>query len=71
MDSAVQGGANPDEHSGTTSKRADLWESESNRNAAKRSLRFIAEEVRNGALEGVIGIQLVNESARDSKDMYR
>jgi hypothetical protein len=35
----------------------------------KRALVFIAEEVRNG-LEGVVGIQLVNEAAWEAKGMY-
>lgn len=65
---AVPGGANPNEHSGTNSGKAELWHHKSNLELATRCLCFIAHEVRN--MDGVIGIQLCNEADGDAPGMY-
>ena len=67
----LPGGANNNEHSGTTSNKAELWGNRKNLEHAKRCLLFMAQEVKNG-MQGVTGIQLCNESAWEapSKGMY-
>ncbi|KAI8936609.1 hypothetical protein NX059_007008 [Plenodomus lindquistii] len=66
---ALPGGANPQEHSGTNSGRAEFWNSPSNRALGIRCSQFIANEARNG-LE-IAGIQLVNEAEWEARDMYQ
>jgi aryl-phospho-beta-D-glucosidase BglC (GH1 family) len=65
---AVPGGANGDEHSGTTSGKAELWETRKHRKLALKCLSFIAKEAR--AMPGVIGIQAVNEACHGAAGMY-
>lgn len=67
---AVQGGANREEHSGTTSGKAELWDNQHYRGSAKSALVYIAEQVRSGALQGIVGIQIVNEATHHSPGMY-
>ena len=67
---AVPGGANAEAHSGTSSGKAELWANKSNLNLATSCLTFIAEEIVKG-MDGVIGIQVCNESAWDPPKMYR
>jgi aryl-phospho-beta-D-glucosidase BglC (GH1 family) len=68
---ALPGGANKDAHSGSGNGKADLWESKKNKELGKKALVTIAQEVaQGGQLEGVIGIQLVNEAAWAAKGMY-
>lgn len=64
----LPGGANPQDHSGTNAGKAELWTSRSNRDLATRALLFIAQQVRN--LEGVAGLQIINEAEWDAKGMY-
>ena len=66
---ALPGGGNNEAHSGSGSGKAEFWSSRKNMELGKRALVYIAEEVKNG-LEGVIGIQLVNEAAWEAKGMY-
>jgi len=66
---AVPGGANTDEHSGSTSGKAELWGRRKNLDLAKQALVFIAHDVRAG-LDGVVGIQVCNEAVWDAKGMY-
>ncbi|KAL9111894.1 MAG: hypothetical protein Q9227_003744 [Pyrenula ochraceoflavens] len=66
---AVPGGANPHEHSGTSSGQAKLWNDKSNLSLATHCLTFIAHETTQN-LPGVIGIQLCNESIWDPLGMY-
>ncbi|KAG0649690.1 hypothetical protein D0Z07_3962 [Hyphodiscus hymeniophilus] len=68
---ALPGGGNKDAHSGSGTGKAEFWGSRRNMDLAKHALVFIAQEVsRGGPLEGVIGIQLVNEAAWQAKGMY-
>lgn len=64
----LPGGANPNDHSGTDSSKAEFWNSRSNRDLATRCILFIAQQARN--MEGVAGIQIVNEAEFDAKGMY-
>jgi hypothetical protein len=66
----LPGGANKEEHSGTTSGKAELWGNGRNLEMGKEALGWIAREVRHGGLDGVVGIQVVNESVWDAKGMY-
>jgi len=66
---AVPGGANKDEHSGSTSGQAELWGRRKNLDLAKRALVFVAREIQAG-MDGVIGIQACNEAVWDAKGMY-
>ncbi|ORY12515.1 glycoside hydrolase superfamily [Clohesyomyces aquaticus] len=66
---ALPGGANGNEHSGTNSGKAELWGSATNRELGVRCCQFLAQEISHG-LEGVIGIQVVNEADWGSERMY-
>jgi aryl-phospho-beta-D-glucosidase BglC (GH1 family) len=66
---ALPGGANKDAHSGTSSGKADFWGNKRNMDLATRCLAFMAEEVKCG-MDGVIGLQVVNEAVADAKGMY-
>jgi len=67
---ALPGGANPHMHSGTSSGKAGLWSSSKNLALAKKCIVFVAEEIKRGKLEGVIGIQICNEAAYGAKGMW-
>jgi aryl-phospho-beta-D-glucosidase BglC (GH1 family) len=67
---ALPGGANGEEHSGTHSGKAELWGNRRNLDAARKALGFIAREVHGAPMEGVVGIQIVNEAVWDAKGMY-
>jgi aryl-phospho-beta-D-glucosidase BglC (GH1 family) len=56
----LPGGANPQDHSGTNSGKAELWSSRSNKDLAIRCLSFITQQARN--MEGVAGLQVINEA---------
>jgi aryl-phospho-beta-D-glucosidase BglC (GH1 family) len=64
----LPGGANPQDHSGTNSGKAELWSSRSNKDLAIRCLSFITQQARN--MEGVAGLQVINEAEWDAKGMY-
>ncbi|KAK4554856.1 Glucan 1,3-beta-glucosidase 3 [Recurvomyces mirabilis] len=64
----LPGGANPQDHSGTNSGKAELWSSKGNRDQATRCLCFIAQQAR--GMEGVAGLQIINEAEHDAKGMY-
>ncbi|KAF2767775.1 glycoside hydrolase [Teratosphaeria nubilosa] len=64
----LPGGANPQDHSGTDFNKADFWGSRSNRELAVRCLCFVAQQARN--MEGVAGIQIINEAERNAKGMF-
>jgi hypothetical protein len=49
---------------------ADLWSSEANLTLALRCAGFLAEQIRRG-LQGVVGIQLVNEANWNALNMYQ
>ncbi|WPG98301.1 glycoside hydrolase [Acrodontium crateriforme] len=64
----LPGGANAQDHSGTDSKKAEFWGSKNNRNLGLRCICFIAQQAK--GMEGVAGIQIVNEAEHNAKDMY-
>jgi len=66
---ALPGGANNGDHSGTNSGKAELWGSRKWLDLAIRCLLFIAHEAR--SIDGVIGIQIVNESEYNAKGEFR
>lgn len=65
----LPGGANAEDHSGTSSHKAALWGNKKNLELAKQSLHFIACEIHNG-MHGVEGLQIVNESTHNAEGMY-
>lgn len=65
---ALPGGANPDEHSGTNSGEAQLWENPANLELASKCVEFVAKDVKE--LDGIIGIQICNEAVPGAKGMY-
>lgn len=67
---ALPGGANTDNHSGTSKGKAELWAHKSHMELGKRCLLFMAEAVAQGKVEGCIGIQVCNEAAYGAKGMY-
>ena len=67
---AAPGGANGENHSGTSMGKAQLWGNTFNLDLLIRCLCFMAQEVANG-MEGVTGIQIVNEAKWNSPGMYR
>ena len=64
----LPGGANAQDHSGTNSGKAEFWSSHSNRSLGTRALAFVAQQVR--GMEGVAGIQIINEAEGGAKGMY-
>lgn len=64
----LPGGANSQEHSGTNSARTELWGSSKNLQLATKCACFVVEEAK--GMEGVAGIQIVNEAEADAKGMY-
>ncbi|OQO03206.1 hypothetical protein B0A48_11461 [Cryoendolithus antarcticus] len=64
----LPGGANSQEHSGTNSGKTEFWSSSSDQDIATHALCHIATETRN--MDGVLGLQLVNESEANAKGMY-
>jgi aryl-phospho-beta-D-glucosidase BglC (GH1 family) len=66
---ACPGGANGEQHSGTSSGVAGLWGNTANLTLAQQCLVFIASEVHTG-MPGVIGIQLCNEAIANAPGMY-
>lgn len=68
---ALPGGANDQDHGGTSSKKAELWGNRRNLELAKRCLLFMAEEVAGGRIKGCVGIELCNEACWDAKGMYK
>ncbi|KAI9849426.1 MAG: Glucan 1,3-beta-glucosidase 3 [Sclerophora amabilis] len=66
---AVPGGANPDEHSGTSSGKAELWSNKQNLSLAQNCLVFIAQQAR--TMDGVVGIELVNEATANAPGLYQ
>ncbi|CAL3964140.1 unnamed protein product [Diplocarpon coronariae] len=63
----VYGGANGEAH-GSGTGRADLWDSRENRDSCKRAIGWIASQLRE--MDGVVGIQAVNEATHNAARMY-
>lgn len=70
---AVPGGANPQEHSGTNSKRCELWDHSRHQNSALNCLGYMAHQIFQERLEGVVGLQICNEAEGWAQDrgMYQ
>ncbi|KAF2210973.1 glycoside hydrolase family 5 protein [Cercospora zeae-maydis SCOH1-5] len=66
----LPGGANAQEHSGTNSGKAEFWgkKGKKNRDFGTRVVCFVAKEMK--AMEGVAGVQIVNESEWEAEGMY-
>ncbi|KAK0322070.1 Glucan 1,3-beta-glucosidase 3 [Friedmanniomyces endolithicus] len=64
----LPGGANPQDHSGTDSNKAELWTSRSNKDLATRCVLFVAQQAR--SMDGVAGLQIINEAEYGAKGMY-
>lgn len=68
---ALPGGANDQDHSGTNSGKAELWQHEYNIELAVKCLVAIAEEIASGAIgPNVIGLQLCNEATCNAPGLY-
>jgi hypothetical protein len=67
---AVPGGANPNDHSGTNSGKAELWANGYPIDLAVKCLVFIAQEISDYKLANVIGLQLCNEASFDAPGLY-
>ncbi len=67
---ALPGGANDQDHGGTSSKKVELWGNSKNLELAKRCLLFMAEEIARGKIPGCVGIELCNEACWGAKGMY-
>lgn len=67
---ACPGGANAESHSGISTHKAELWGTDFNISLTKQCLCFIAAEVKNRGLEGVVGLQLCNEAISNAPGMY-
>ncbi|KAF1919151.1 glycoside hydrolase superfamily [Ampelomyces quisqualis] len=65
---ALPGGANGQEHSGTNSGRAELWNSASNRALGVLCCQFLARDAQTAS--GIVGIQLANEAEWNAPAMY-
>ncbi|KAF2786437.1 glycoside hydrolase family 5 protein [Melanomma pulvis-pyrius CBS 109.77] len=66
---ALPGGANAAEHSGTNSGTARFFASNQYRDLSIRCCKYIAQEIKDG-IDGVVGLQLVNEADWESERMY-
>jgi len=67
---AVPGGCNGNDHSGTTSGKADHWNSKSNRQLSKSCLTFITNELAQGKIPNATGLQFCNEAEHNAPHMY-
>lgn len=66
---ALPGGANDQDHSGTSSHKAELWENPKYLETAKFCATWLATQVKNDVLKGCIGIQLCNEASAGAKGL--
>lgn len=65
---ALPGGANGDAHSGVGSGKAEFWGNRKNMNLATRCVAFLAKEI--SGMDGVVGLQVVNEAVWNAEGMY-
>jgi len=68
---ALPGGANDQDHSGTSSHKAELWENPQYLRTAKFCATWLATQVKNDVLKGCIGIQLCNEASAGVKGLFK
>lgn len=67
---ALPGGANDQDHSGTSSHKAELWENPKYLETAKFCAMWLATQVKDDVLKGCIGIQLCNEASAGAKGLF-
>jgi hypothetical protein len=69
---ALPGGANKDEHSGTSSGAANFWHNSGYQELGRRCALFVAEQINqsNHLRDGVAGLQLVNEALYGADGLY-
>lgn len=65
---ALPGGANPGEHSGTNSGKAEFYANRKYKNLATECICFIAKET--CKTEGIAGVQIVNEAEWGAPGLY-
>ncbi|KAL1971110.1 hypothetical protein VTN77DRAFT_61 [Rasamsonia byssochlamydoides] len=68
---ALPGGANPHNHSGTDSGKAELWNSVHNLGLSRDCIAFIIREVTDHNMSGVIGVQVCNEPMWNAPGIHR
>ncbi|TKX18959.1 cellulase-like protein 8 [Elsinoe australis] len=64
----LPGGANPNDHSGTDSGKAEFWERKGNVELGVRCVEFVVGELRGE--ENLVGVQVVNEAEWGAKGMW-
>ncbi len=67
---SLPGGANDQDHSGTSSGKAELWGNRGYLELAKRGVVFMAGEVKMGRVRGCLGIQMCNEACWGAEGMW-
>ena len=67
---SLPGGANDQDHSGTSSGKAELWGNPWYLELAKRGVVFMAGEVKRGTVRGCAGIQICNEACWGAQGMW-
>ena len=67
---SLPGGANDQDHSGTSSGKAELWGNRGYLELAKRGVIFMAGEVKRGRVRGCLGIQICNEACWGAQGMW-
>lgn len=67
---ALPGGANIQDHSGTNSGAAELWNNVPNLALSEKCLEFLAKEISGGSVVDAVGLQIVNETAYGAPGMY-
>lgn len=67
---SLPGGANDQDHSGTSSGKAELWGNPWYLESAKRGVVFMAGEVKRGRVRGCLGIQICNEACWGAQGMW-
>ncbi len=67
---ALPGGANEQDHGGTSSGKAGLWGNRGYLELAKRGVLFMAGEVKRGRVIGCLGIQICNEACWGAEGMW-
>lgn len=67
---ALPGGANAQDHGGTSSGKAELWGNRECLDLAKRGVVFMAGEVKRERVRGCLGIQMCNEACWGAEGMW-
>ena len=67
---SLPGGANDQDHGGTSSGKAGLWGSRWYLELAKQGVIFMAGEVKKGMVRGCLGIQICNEACWGAQGMW-